>query len=158
MPTVIDGNNLIGSSPDISLDDPDCRQKIVQMVRKYQELKNNKMVLVFDGEPDFYPPGKSEKMKFRVLFPRMGESADDVIKKILAEYNDFKDVVLISSDRELKSFAKLKGARTLNSIEFYFELKRVRRQIGSKEEHYKFMQSRLSDKEVDHWLKVFEND
>ena len=51
MPYIIDGNNLIGSSRDISLDDKDAREKIVNLIRKFQESKNTKITVVFDGEP-----------------------------------------------------------------------------------------------------------
>ena len=71
--------------------------------------------------------------------------------------NYFKDVTLVTSDRELKNFAKKKGAKTVNSIEFYFELKRFNRFSGKKEESQKRINTALSDTEVDQWMKIFKD-
>ena len=158
MPTIIDGNNLIGSSPDISLDDPAARKKIVQLVRKYQESKNGSIIVVFDGGPDSLYSGDDPAEKFSVVYPRFGCSADEEIKKILNGYSDFRSVKLVSSDRELKNFAKNKGAKTVNSIEFYFELKRIYRMNGKKEEKLKRIHNQISKKEVDLWLKIFQDE
>lgn len=155
MPFIIDGNNLIGSSPDISLDDPDSRKKIIQLIKRYQENKNNNILVVFDGEPfgDLHVHPISNKLT--VMFPKYGSSADEEIKKLLDSYNDFRDVMLVSSDRELKSFAKKKGAKVVNSIEFYFELKRLFRFFGKKEESQKRINLKLTKSEIDQWLKIF---
>lgn len=158
MPTIIDGNNLIGSSPDISLEDPAARKKILHLIRKYQETKNSNLIIVFDGGPEPTLDTGYPGAKVSVVFPGFGCSADDEIKKILNGYSDFKSVTMVSSDRDLKSFAKNKGAKAVNSIEFYFELKRVYRLNGAKEEKLKRIHSKLSEQEVDQWLKIFEND
>jgi len=158
MPYIIDGNNLIGSSPDLSLEEEGARQKVVHIVRKFQQNRNNKVIVVFDGEPDGTAHRQELGPKFLVLYPRYGRSADDEIKRILNSYNDFRDVVLITSDRELKAFARRLGARTVNSIEFYFKLKREYRETGKREETQKRIDTRLSDQEVDQWMKIFNGD
>lgn len=158
MPTIIDGNNLIGSSPDMSLDDPAARKKILHLIIKYQETKNSNIIIVFDGGPEPSLEPENPGTKVSVVFPSFGSSADDEIKKILEGYSDYKSVTLVSSDRDLKSFAKNKGAKAMNSIEFYFELKRVYRLNGAKEEKLKRIHSKLSKKEVDQWLKIFQDD
>jgi predicted RNA-binding protein with PIN domain len=158
MPVIIDGNNLIGSSPDIKLNDPDARIKIMHLLENYQDQKKNNLVVVFDGEPNPYSQNDFSKEKIKVIYPFYGNSADDEIKRLLDTYTDFRDVVLVSSDSELKSFAKEKGAKIINSIEFYFELKRTFRKSGLKAEKLKRINAKLSKTEVDHWLKVFKDD
>lgn len=158
MPYIIDGNNLIGSSPDMSLEESGVRQKITHMVRKFQQNRNNKVIVVFDGEPEGTSHRQEMGPKFLVMYPRYGQSADDEIKHILDSYNDFRDVVLITSDRELKSYARKLGARTVNSIEFYFKLKREYRETGKREESQKRIDTRLSDQEVDQWMKIFNDE
>ena len=157
MPIIIDGNNLIGSSPDISLADPNSRKKIIQLIKKYQENKNNNILVVFDGEPfgDLHIQPISDKLT--VMFPKYGSSADEEIKKLLDSYNDFRDVMLVSSDRELKTFAKRKGSKVINSIEFYFELKRLSHFFGKKEERQKRINLKLTKTEIDQWLKIFDD-
>jgi predicted RNA-binding protein with PIN domain len=156
MPCIIDGNNLIGSIPDITLDDPKARRKVIEIVRKYQENKKNAVIIVFDGEPDGNFHRQPLNEKFTVIYPRYGDSADDEIKRILNRYTYFKDVTLVTSDRELKTFAKKKGARTINSIEFHYELRRKYRAQGIKENNQKRIDARLSDNEIDQWMKIFE--
>lgn len=156
MPYIIDGNNVIGCSPDISLDDPDSREKLISLVRKFQESKHAKVTLVFDGSPG--GNGLYHNVitpKFSVLFPTLGNSADDEIKKLLAHSHHSPELVLVTSDRELKKLAKDKGVRTRNSIEFYFEMKKICFQQGKKEESQKRIEKSLSPTEVENWLKIF---
>jgi len=156
MPYIIDGNNLIGCSPDISLGDPDARDKLIQLIRKFQESKQTKVTLVFDGMPS--PGGQLKNVisaKFTVLFPRHGHSADDEIKRLLNAYHQLSEVVLVTSDRELKLFAREKGAKTRNSVEFYYELRKSFFRSGKREENQKRIDHSLSKHEVEQWLKIF---
>jgi len=156
MPYIIDGNNLIGCSPDISLDNSNSRTEIVSIVKKFQTNKKSKIIIVFDGEPDTFSNEENPSEKIVVKYPPIGDSADDEIKRILDSYTYFRDVVLVTSDRELKDIAKKKGARVVNSIEFYYELKRVFRATGRIEMKQKRIDTELSDGEVDQWLKIFD--
>ncbi|MBE0665624.1 MAG: NYN domain-containing protein [Candidatus Aminicenantes bacterium] len=96
--------------------------------------------------------------KLTVVYPRYGLSADDEIKKILENYQHLKETVLVTTDRELKSFAKEKGAKTINSIEFYFTLKKAFVLHGKKEETLKRVNARVSQNEVEQWLKIFKSE
>ena len=155
MPYVIDGNNLVGCAPDISLDDPQAGAKIVTIARNFQENKKCSVIVVFDGRPRNGMRREELSARFTVMYPREGSSADEEIREILSGFNYFKDVVLVTSDRKLKDFAREKGAKTINSIEFYFELKRLSLISGVKEENLKRINTELSDREVDQWLKIF---
>lgn len=155
MPYVIDGNNLVGCSPDVSPDDPQAEAKIIYIARKFQENKKCTVIMVFDGGPGSGVRRQELSSRFTVLYPRDGSSADEEIREILNGFNYFKDVVLVTSDRELKEFAREKGAKTINSIEFYFELKRLSHISGKNEENLKRINTELSDREVDQWLKIF---
>ncbi len=156
MPYIIDGNNLIGCSPDISLEDDNARSEIVSIVKKFQQKKRSRIIVVFDGEPDTYLNEKNPTEKITVKFPPIGESADDEIKRLLDGYTYFRDVILVTSDRELKDIAKKKGAKVINSIEFYYELKRVYRATGRFEMTQKRIDAELSEGEVDQWMKIFD--
>lgn len=156
MPYIIDGNNVIGSSPDISLTEDNSRSKLLTLVKKFQWRKKNKVIVVFDGEPENFSHEENPTEKIVIKYPIFGESADDEIKKILDSYNYFKDVILVTSDRELKNIARNKGAKTINSIEFYYELKRSYRASGEIEQKQKRIDTSLSEGEIDHWLKIFE--
>jgi predicted RNA-binding protein with PIN domain len=155
MPYIIDGNNLIGSAPDFSLGDPEARGKMVAIIKKFQESKNARITVVFDGEPQGSERLNPINAKMSVVYPRYGLSADDEIKKILEGYRHVKETVLVSTDRELKAFAKELGARTVNSIEFYYLLKKNSLSHGKREETLKRVNARVSPVEVEQWLKIF---
>ena len=157
MPYIIDGNNLVGSSPDIALEDPEARTKVLYIVKKFQENRKSNVIIVFDGHAGDGPGKKEETAKFSIVYPRNGNSADDEIKHILNGFEYFKDVILVTSDRALKTFAREKGAKTVNAIEFYYELKRFSRVHGKKEEKQKRIETELSDTEVDQWMKIFDD-
>jgi predicted RNA-binding protein with PIN domain len=158
MPYIIDGNNLIGCSPEFSLSDPEARGKMIAIIKKFQESKNTKITVVFDGEPQGSELRNPINSKLTVIYPRYGLSADDEIKKILENYQNLKETVLVTTDRELKSFAKEKGAKTINSIEFYFTLKKAFVSQGKKEETLKRVNNRVSQNEVEQWLKIFKSE
>ena len=158
MAYIVDGNNLIGSAPDFSLGDPESRGKMVSLIRKFQESKNTKITVVFDGEPQGSELKNPINAKLTVVYPRYGLTADDEIKHILDNYQQLKEIVLVTTDRELKKYAKDKGARTINSIEFYFTLKKAFLSQGKKEETLKRVNTRVSQNEVEQWLKIFNNE
>lgn len=159
MPYVIDGNNVIGSSPDLAQSESgSSRQKLIDLVVQFQKHRNNSIVLVFDGAPadeKIPPPGDN---RLSVLFACDGESADDRIMELLKEYSHGRDLVLVSSDKKLKDCAREKGGRAMNAIEFYFDLKRANRIQDKREEKEKRIHNELSDHEVDHWMKIFGDD
>ena len=158
MPYIIDGNNLIGCAPDFSLGDPEARGKMVAIIRKFQESRNTKVMVVFDGEPQGSERHNPINSKLTVVYPRFGFSADDEIKGMLENGQHAKETVLVTTDRELKSFAKEKGVRTVNSIEFYFILKKAFVSQGRREETLKRVNTRVSKSEVEQWLKIFNNE
>jgi predicted RNA-binding protein with PIN domain len=155
MPYIIDGNNLVGSAPDIPSGDPEARTKILYLVEKFQEDKKNNIIVVFDGEPRTGVRREELSTRFSVLYPQYGNTADDEIREILDGFTNCKDVVVVSSDRALKALAREKGARTINSIEFYYELKRFSHIRGKKEASQKRIDAEISDREVDLWMKIF---
>ena len=158
MAYIVDGNNLIGCAPDFSLADPEARGKMVSIIRKFQESKNTKITVVFDGQPQGSELRNPINAKLTVVYPRYGQSADDEIKRILENYQHLKETILVTTDRELKSFAKEKGAKTINSIEFYFTLKKAFVSQGKKEETLKRVNTRVSQNEVEQWLKIFNSE
>ncbi len=156
MPYIIDGDNVIGSFPDILPEDPKSRPKLIYITRKFQENKKSNVTIVFDGKPENGVQREDISEKFCVLYPPAGSTADDEIKRILNGFSHFKDVIVVTSDRELRTFAKKKGAKIINSIEFYFQLRRILRIHGKKEETEKRIDAQLSGIEVEQWMKIFE--
>lgn len=156
MPCIIDGNNLIGSSPDLSHEDPDVRLQLLKAVIKYQKVKKNNIVLVFDGQPEDKILNHTEARKINVVFSGGSTTASVKIREILESYSNCKDAVVITSDRELKTFSRKNGAKSINSIEFYYKLKRFSRNSDKFDEKQKRIEVEVTENEVDDWMKIFE--
>ncbi|MGD9375749.1 MAG: NYN domain-containing protein, partial [Anaerolineae bacterium] len=48
MPILIDGHNLVGKLPVLSLQDPDDEQKLIELLRSYQARTGKEVIVVFD--------------------------------------------------------------------------------------------------------------
>jgi predicted RNA-binding protein with PIN domain len=155
MPYIIDGNNLINSAPDLSIDDQDAKLKIIDIVQNYQQARKNKVMLVFNELSDNCEYHRFISEKFSITCPECNDSVDAEIKRMLESCNHPQDMIVVTSNHELKKHARKKGIKTVNSIEFYFELKRYCRVSGKKEEQQKRIHNALSDNEVDQWLQIF---
>jgi len=156
MPYIIDGDNLIGSSPDFSKDDAEVHDKLIHLLKHFQETRKNNVIIVFEKEQSNCVYKDNIHPKFSVFYPKKDSSLLFEIKRILDTFHNFKNVTLVTSIRELKEYAKDKGAKTINTIEFYFELKRALRLDGQKEESQKRIKTELTEHEIDHWMKIFE--
>ncbi len=111
---IIDGYNLIGIAHN-SLEK--ARNDIVEKLCQYSSLKEHDVTIVFDG----WKTGQATETKLRIsniniIYSRLGEKADFVIKKLISETT--KSWIVVSSDREISSFANRKELVSLKSDEF----------------------------------------
>ncbi len=111
---LIDGYNLIGIAHK-NLEK--ARNDIIEKLCKYSELKGHNITLVFDG----WKTGQANETKLRIsniniIYSRLGEKADFVIKKILSEGT--RPWIVVSSDREVSDFANKKDFGSLTASEF----------------------------------------
>jgi len=109
-----------------------------------------KVRVVFDGWPDEeFPEGKRFK-SVQVLYAKPGSDADSRIKELVTRSSYRRDMVVVTSDRALKSFVSGKGARVISSGQFKSLL----------EEALKAERLEKTDQEpvdVDEWLSFFGN-
>ncbi len=155
MPYLIDGSNLIGFSPSLELFDPTSKRKLVAQLAIFQSTKKTKIILVFDGpqDPDLVGE-KFRRKEFSIFWPDIDESADSVIKKLVEKQTDLRHFYVVSSDREIKSFARINRAKALDCKDFYKMLKTAlikhkKSQSMNKED------ITLSPLDLDHWLEIF---
>jgi len=155
MPYLIDGNNLIGHIPFLELSDPKSKHRLVVQLLIFQAAKKTKIILVFDGPPDPDLYGEKFRSKeFSVIWPDREESADTVIKQCIEKQTDLRHFYVVSSDREIKTFARVNRAQVLDCGEFHKLLKTALKEY----KETKAMNKEdiiLSPLEVDHWLAIF---
>jgi len=157
MPYLIDGNNLIGHIPYLRLDDPQSKYRLVAQLRIFQRIKKRKVILVFDGPPDLELLGdKYRSKKFVIVFPRDEENADTVIETWIEKQTNPKQFTVVSSDREIKAFARMNKAKVIDCDKFDKELKSVLKEFRL-EKSMRKTQKQLSPLETGHWLEIFES-
>jgi hypothetical protein len=84
---------------------------------QYMQKRANKVLLIFDAGPSFF--ASCEKIgSVEVCWAGQHQTADDWIKSWL-EKNNQKDILLVSSDREIRSWAHLLKVVSISSQDFY---------------------------------------
>ena len=157
MAYLIDGNNLIGYLFPFALRDPQSRLSLISKLLVLQRIKNTKVTLVFDGPPD--PAISDEEFPlefFTVLYPSYGQNADMVIKEIVSKQKDLRNYFVVSSDREILTFSRKKGAKGLTCKEFNRILKAAVKENKKLSEMKKHTDD-LSPLEIDQWSEIFKS-
>lgn len=98
---IIDGYNLIGiHHTNLEAE----RRQLIELLIKYREKKGHSVTVVFDG---WKGGGRTESSSVsggvKIIYSRLGEKADAVIKKIIS--TDRREWIVVSSDREIASYA-----------------------------------------------------
>jgi len=155
MAYLIDGNNLLGHLySGVGIKDPGNRAEIVGRLAAFQRISRTRIVLVFDGRPPDEGSPIAVNPKFTILFPDPGDSADILIAERIARQTDKRRFFVVSSDREIRNFARSRGLLDMSSEEFSRELRRVLRKAKKSDEMKK--EVRLpSPLEVRLWDEAF---
>jgi predicted RNA-binding protein with PIN domain len=111
---LIDGYNFIGTAHG-NLDK--ARTDFIKQLREYSRIKEHHITVIFDGWKD----GKKDQTQSRsrnltVIYSRLGEKADDVIRKITS--SGVKSWIVVSSDREVSDHAISNEHAAIGSHDF----------------------------------------
>lgn len=154
MPYIIDGHNLIGQLPDISLADPDDEAKLVQKLTGFAARTGKRCVVIFDSG---LPGGKSRMSSHsvEVIFASNPANADRLILKRISSTRDARNWTVISSDNEVLEAARKQGMQAMKSADFAVILNTPppvkKKRYGGKSQ----MDVYVSPAEIDHWLRLF---
>ena len=117
MPYLIDGHNLIGQTPGLSLADPDDEQQLIERLRAYLVRVNKKGTVFFDkGLPG--GAGRWSNNVLEVRFAPHPKRADDLILSRLRAAPNPRELIVVSGDREVGDAARQAGARVIKSSDF----------------------------------------
>jgi predicted RNA-binding protein with PIN domain len=151
VPYLIDGNNLLGSwgGPAVP---GDGRSEVVRRVAEFCRAKGARAVLVFDGAPFRPDLGGQELGAVSVRFPVAGRDADSLIRDLVDAAQRPGEIVVVTSDKALYSYARTRGARALRAHEWNALARdakpRARRAAGRAEKPER-------ETDVEGWLKRF---
>jgi predicted RNA-binding protein with PIN domain len=150
MPYLIDGHNLIPKIG-LRLSDPDDEMELMRLLQEFARLKRHAVEVYFDGAP----PASAGTRKLGTVtlhFISRGTSADSAMRARLNNMGkSAKNWIVVSSDREVQSAAKVNQAQYISS-EAFVTLVRDTLRVGVKKSTD---DKKLSNQEVEEWLKIF---
>ncbi len=116
MQIIIDGYNLIKQLFNVSKVSEKKRDTYVQQLINKAQSKGHTLVIVFDGGSYGFPT-REKQGRHLVMYSGYRESADDVIKKYASD-NRHLELLVVTSDREIRNFVHNLGMQTLDSPSF----------------------------------------
>ena len=152
MPYLIDGNNLLGSwgGPAVP---GDGRLEVVRRVAAFCRAKGARATIVFDGAPFRAELEDQQLGAIAVRFPRAGGDADSLIREIVDAAARPGELIVVTSDKPVYSYARTRGARVLRAHEWNALGRDARPPRGSGRDVAKEKPERETD--VAGWLKRF---
>lgn len=156
MPYIIDGHNLIGQMPELSLAEIEDEQHLIEILKDFCLREQRSAEVYFDNAPPGIPRARNYG-RLSAFFSRSGKSADQAIAERLHRLGkEARNWTVISSDRQVQAMAKGMRAKVLSAAEFARQLRittsRPETHIGDKMD-----QPDVNSEDINYWLKVFKN-
>jgi uncharacterized protein len=121
MHIIVDGYNLIRQSDTlrgyerISLEAG--RQALLRRLSDYRRHRGHRITVVFDGWVGGSPMEEQDRAGgIEMIYSRLGEKADEVIKRLLVKSGE--EILVVTSDREIMNFAAHRGKTAIASTSF----------------------------------------
>lgn len=133
---LIDGYNLLHQT------EIDTREELVSRIDRFCASRNKHATIVFDG----YSPDDLSTWSVEVRF---GGDADELLKKIINETANPSEIVLVSSDNDVRFSARARGMRVIKSEDFMFKTDSTATFDDDAKPNL-----RLSDEEVEKWARA----
>ena len=116
---LIDGHNLIGKMPDISLSDPDDEEQLALRLRQWAaENKSRQVIVIFDRGIISGLAKRLSNQQVKAFFAPTRTTADDLLIKRVNEVRNPQQYRLITSDRKIIDAARVRGMRFWRSERF----------------------------------------
>lgn len=123
---LIDAYNFLKSISAHKFVDDRVIQSWILQFQSYMSLRGNKIILVFDAGPFFYQT-RDVRGGVEVIYAGHEKTADDVLK-IWLERNAGQDILLVTSDRQVRDHALNLNVVSISSQDFYKVFKSVMQQ------------------------------
>ena len=144
---IIDGNNIIGKIPELfklqKKDKQRSREQLVYLLQRYYSGKKIHLSLYFDGFENI----PLHMSKGKIIYSG-NKQADHFIREQIEKTKNRKNVVLVSSDNELKNFGRACSCRIISSEDFVKLLMK-----GKTEDEEKLRVEDIND--VEEWKRIF---
>lgn len=129
---LIDGYNVFKQSDSFKGSSylKDAPGALVNAIQKKRLIgsKNNQATIVFDGRDNSSLKLKQGDTRIKIIFSS-DDSADTIIKKMVSDSNNPKQMVVVTDDKEIIFYTRSLGAKIMSASEF---LKEVQNRLGKK--------------------------
>jgi predicted RNA-binding protein with PIN domain len=150
MPYLVDGHNLVPKLG-LRLDSIDDEMELIAILREFCRLESRQVEVFFDGAPA--AQARTRKLgAVTAHFVRLGATADNAIRTRLKNLGkSARNWTVVSSDRQVQAEAHAAHAEVISSDAFAAMLRQARDAAPKSD-----TERNLSQKEVEDWLKLFE--
>ncbi|MCA9931878.1 MAG: NYN domain-containing protein [Anaerolineales bacterium] len=161
---LIDGHNLIGKMPGLSLADSQDELELIIRLKGWVAAASRRQVTIyFDGGGLGGFSQRLSSKDIRVIFAPPDREADDLLIARLNKLRNGRNYTLVSSDNKIINAAKIGGVKVLKSEEFiaregfdyHKEAEAEKRQPVPEPEPEKDANPVISESEVQEWLDLF---
>lgn len=150
MPYIIDGHNLIGKIPDISLSDLDDEYALFNLLDNYFKTLRKKALVYFD-RGNLTNTNRLHSAFVKAQFTRKPSSADEAILiEIKKLGGNARNYTIITSDHWIADNARAAGASVISSEDFAIRLLSSNRKSSKK--------TNLPKNDINYWLDQFQKD
>lgn len=149
---LIDGHNLIGRTPGLSLADVDDEEKLVAALRSYAARRRARIVVVFDSGRPGGPSARVSRGDIEAVFAGSHTNADRVLIERIRGLKQPQDWTLVSSDRAIQAEANHRRVRVIEATEFGRTLAPPSNDKNPPEPD----QKPETDGDIDEWLRLFD--
>lgn len=153
MNLLVDGHNLIGQIPGLSLADPEDEARLVMLLRGYATAKRGRSVVVVFDHGVYGHPQNLNGYGVTCQFARSPQDADTQIIRQLDALRGRRDWAVVSADREIVRAAEDRKVRVIDSRQFARQLRPPARH--ERREPPEKREAPLSRAELDEWLRLF---
>jgi predicted RNA-binding protein with PIN domain len=121
MHIIVDGYNLIRQSGTFRHSEmkslEEGRNALIRSLVGYRQLRGHRITVVFDGWVGGSPTEERALAGgVEIIYSRLGEKADEVIKRLLGKGSE--EILVVTSDREIVTFAARRGKTAVASAAF----------------------------------------
>jgi len=121
MHIIVDGYNLIRQSDTFRHSErkslEEGRNALIRSLAVYRKIRGHRVTVVFDGWVGGSPTEERDLAGgVEILYSRLGEKADEVIKRLLGKGSE--EILVVTSDREIAVFATRRGKTAIASAAF----------------------------------------
>jgi len=153
---IVDGYNLLRAVQNLLEQSSDISDvQLCRLIDEYLYRTKKRGQIVFDGVGPRDKTGFNNLRNLEVVFSGTNHEADDVIEKLILENTAPRNLIVVSSDRRIKTAANKRKATAVDCVDFWTE---VIKQLEKKKKRQAEPQGKfygITEAETEYWLREF---